>query len=82
MADNRHLEQAIASGGGRKVLYARSYYTPPEFWRSYDKKSYDMVRHRYEAAAIFFNIYDKIIVNRRLKPSLAKGFLALLKSPF
>ncbi len=82
VADNRQLEQAIASAGGRKVLYAHTYYTPPEFWRSYDKKSYDMVRQRYEAAAIFPTIYDKIIVNRRLVPSLAKGFLALLKSPF
>ena len=82
VTENRQLEQAIARSGGRKVLYAHTYYTPPEFWRSYDKKSYDMLRQRYAAAVIFPTIYAKIIVNRRLVPSLAKGFLALLKSPY
>lgn len=79
---NRQIEQTIAALGGRKVLYAQTYYAPQEFWRSYNKKSYDKLRNSYQAATIFPDIYAKIVVNKRLKSSLAKGCLALLRSPF
>jgi len=77
--ENRQIEQTVSNLGGRKVLYAQTYYASDEFWHSYDKKAYDKLRYRYEAATIFPNIYDKIVVKKRLRPSLLKGWLSLIK---
>ncbi|KAJ2989126.1 hypothetical protein NUW58_g3628 [Xylaria curta] len=59
---NRDLERILQELGGRKVLYAHTYYTEDEFWKLYDKKWYDDLRNRYWAGSLP-TIYDKINVD-------------------
>ncbi|KAI1169645.1 FAD-binding domain-containing protein [Nemania sp. FL0916] len=61
---NRHLEHTLEELGGRKVLYAHTYYTEDEFWRLYDRKWYDDLRKKYWAESLP-NVYDKIKVDYR-----------------
>ncbi|MBA2728327.1 MAG: FAD-binding oxidoreductase [Parachlamydiaceae bacterium] len=46
---------------GRKVLYARSYYTPEEFWEIYSEKDYEMLRKLTNANGIWHQITDKVL---------------------
>ncbi|KAI1332932.1 FAD-binding domain-containing protein [Xylariaceae sp. FL0255] len=57
--ENRRMEQVLRDLGGRKVLYAHTYYTEDEFWELYDKKWYENLRDRYQARSLP-TIYDKI----------------------
>ncbi|KAI1132074.1 FAD-binding domain-containing protein [Nemania abortiva] len=61
---NRDLEQTLQELGGRKVLYAHTYYTEEEFWKLYDRKWYDDLRSKYCAESLP-TIYDKINVDYR-----------------
>jgi FAD/FMN-containing dehydrogenase len=81
---NRALETKVRELGGRKVLYAHSYYTEAEFWQIYDKQYYDGLRNKYDAVVTFPNLYDKITVTRKDygRASKREGFKALVKSPF
>ncbi|KAI1369733.1 FAD-binding domain-containing protein [Xylaria arbuscula] len=61
---NRDLEQTLHELGGRKVLYAHTYYTKDEFWKLYDRKWYDDLRNKYWAGSLP-TVYDKIKVDYR-----------------
>ncbi len=37
---NRSIETRVSKLGGRKMLYAQSFYSPEEFWALYDQKKY------------------------------------------
>ncbi|CAI4212830.1 unnamed protein product [Parascedosporium putredinis] len=41
---NRLLEAKLAELGGRKCLYAQTYYTEDEFWANYDRAAYEALR--------------------------------------
>ncbi|KAK6526295.1 hypothetical protein TWF694_004895 [Orbilia ellipsospora] len=56
---NRRLEQKVDSLGGKKWLYAQTYYTEDEFWTIYNKKEYDGLRHKYHATYLP-SVYDKV----------------------
>ncbi|KNG88053.1 FAD binding domain protein [Aspergillus nomiae NRRL 13137] len=58
---NRRLEQKVHSLGGKKWLYAHTYYTEDEFWSIYDRKSYDALRGRYHAKNLP-SLYEKVRV--------------------
>lgn len=57
----KKLEQQIAKLGGRKVLYSRSFYTPEEFWKIYDQKSYSRLREETRSKGVFADITEKVL---------------------
>ncbi|KAK7408594.1 hypothetical protein QQX98_009242 [Neonectria punicea] len=59
---NRALEQKVEECGGKKWLYAQAYYTEDEFWRHYDRTSYDALRSKYSAGYLL-SVYDKVKVD-------------------
>ncbi|KAG6097904.1 hypothetical protein E4U30_000198 [Claviceps sp. LM220 group G6] len=59
---NRALEVKVQELNGKKWLYAHAYYTEEEFWRSYDRESYDSLRAKYKAGYLP-SVYDKVKVD-------------------
>jgi delta24-sterol reductase len=82
VAENKKMEHMLSKLGGRKVLYAHTYYSENEFWQNYDRKLYDDVRSKYEAPILFPDIYKKVVVTKQMKRSLLRGWLALVRSPY
>jgi hypothetical protein len=79
---NRDIESRIELSGGRKVLYAHSYYAEDDFWRVYDKDDYLRLRRKYAAEITFPTIYEKITVKEIYKPSIVLGLLRAKMSAF
>lgn len=79
VAVNRDIEQAITQLGGRKVLYAHTYYAEQEFWQNYNKQAYDDIRSKYKASVTFPDIFSKVAVTKQIKRSLLRGWWALLR---
>jgi hypothetical protein len=79
---NRLVQATVKSLGGRKVLYAHSYYKKAEFWDIYDKKGYEKLRQKYAAEQTFPDIFQKISVSKELIPSLLGGWKQLLRNWF
>jgi Delta24-sterol reductase len=59
---NQALERKVQELGGKKWLYAHTYYTEEEFWSHYDRKSYEAVRAKY-GASWMSSVYDKVKVD-------------------
>ncbi|KAF4965390.1 hypothetical protein FSARC_6804 [Fusarium sarcochroum] len=59
IAKNRALEKKLAELGGRKWLYAHTYYTEEGFWNLYDRPWYQALRERYFATTLP-TVYDKV----------------------
>ncbi|KAG5950771.1 hypothetical protein E4U53_004442 [Claviceps sorghi] len=59
---NRALERKVQELHGKKWLYAHAYYTEDEFWRHYDRRSYDELRARY-GATYLPSVFDKVKVD-------------------
>ena len=55
----RQLETRCQQGGGRKLLYAQSHYDRQLFWQIYDKKIYDLLRHKFHANQAFPEFFEK-----------------------
>lgn len=70
---NRALEKEISDLEGRKWLYAHQYYSREEFWRIYDRTSYEVLREKYFANSVFPDIYDKTKVVEKYNPSVWRG---------
>ncbi|MDP3992834.1 MAG: FAD-binding oxidoreductase [bacterium] len=79
---NRKFEQITSELGGRKVLYAHSYYTEEEFWMVYERGWYDGARKEFQADESFPSIFDKVIVRKAIKASRVTGLIGLLRSPY
>ena len=79
---NRGLENQLKLLGGKKVLYAQSYYTKNEFWEIYDKNWYDNLRKKYLTKTVFPNIYEKIKVSHKYKTSLFRGAVKYITPPY
>ena len=60
---NRDVENKVRELGGRKVLYAHTYYPREEFWKIYDHIWYNALREKYFANSVFPDIYDKTRVS-------------------
>ncbi|KAG5748409.1 hypothetical protein H9Q70_008910 [Fusarium xylarioides] len=58
-AKNQVLESKLVELGGRKWLYAHTYYTEEQFWELYDRSWYERLRERYFATTLP-TIYDKV----------------------
>ncbi|KAG6008303.1 hypothetical protein E4U43_000177 [Claviceps pusilla] len=59
---NRALERKVQELHGRKWLYAHAYYPEEEFWRNYDRESYDALRAKY-GATYLPSVFDKVKVD-------------------
>ncbi len=66
VAKNRALEAKVRELGGRKWLYAHTYYAQDDFWREYGghRAWYDALRARYRADGLP-SVYDKVRVRDR-----------------
>ncbi|KAF9890121.1 hypothetical protein FE257_006282 [Aspergillus nanangensis] len=62
IAQNRRLEGQVRKLGGKKWLYANTYYTEEEFWSIYDRTQYTRLRERYQATYLP-DLYQKVRVN-------------------
>lgn len=79
---NKDFEILLGQNGGRKTLYAHSYYTREEFWKIYDLPWYSELRKKYHAEVVFPDIYDKVHVKGKIEASIVKGVFRFFKSPF
>ena len=59
---NRKLEHKIQEFEGKKWLYAHTYNTEEEFWKMYDRESYDALRAKYHATYLP-TVYEKVKVD-------------------
>ncbi|PNP37295.1 hypothetical protein TGAMA5MH_10777 [Trichoderma gamsii] len=59
---NRALEDKLVQLGGRKWLYAHTYYSEDEFWQVYDKPWYQALREKYSATTLP-SVYDKVKID-------------------
>ncbi|MBI5456665.1 FAD-binding oxidoreductase [Candidatus Kaiserbacteria bacterium] len=74
---NREIEQQTEKLGGRKVLYAHTYYPKDEFWRIYDAEWYVALRKKFRASRIFSDIYEKVFVGGTYVPAVGSGLAKL-----
>ncbi|CVL08296.1 related to 24-dehydrocholesterol reductase precursor [Fusarium proliferatum] len=56
---NQALEKKLMELGGRKWLYAHTYYDEEQFWELYDRPWYERLRERYFAETLP-TVYDKV----------------------
>ncbi len=59
---NRDLEAKLQALGGRKWLYAHTYYDEAAFWDIYDKPWYTALREKYGATTLP-TVYDKVKID-------------------
>lgn len=81
IALNKDLERKMSELGGRKMLYAHSYYTREEFWNTYDAAWYNSLRRASVADRVFPDIYEKTKVSERYQPSILVGIWNALRFP-
>ncbi|KAF7554932.1 hypothetical protein G7Z17_g2557 [Cylindrodendrum hubeiense] len=62
VSKNRDLENKLTELGGRKWLYAHTYYPEPEFWNIYGRSWYQALRDKYFATTLP-TVYDKVKVD-------------------
>ena len=59
---NRTLEARVTALGGRKMLYAQSFYTREEFWKLFDRDAYEQARTAAHASDLFADVADKLLM--------------------
>ncbi|KAK5994208.1 Delta(24)-sterol reductase-like protein [Cladobotryum mycophilum] len=63
---NRALEDKLVELGGRKWLYAHTYYSEEEFWKIYNRPWYQALREKYSATTLP-TVYDKVKIDIEAK---------------
>jgi len=58
---NRKIEKKVKELGGKKSLYSTSYYSEKEFWKLYNKRSYDQLKKKYDPGIAFIDLYNKCV---------------------
>jgi delta24-sterol reductase len=71
---NRDIEAKLAELGGKKWMYAHTYYTEKEFWCIYDKTWYDNLRQKYKATTLP-TIFEKVHVRERYEVNARRGLM-------
>ncbi len=61
---NRLVEKKIAELHGKKGLYSESYYSKEEFWKIYDKHTYDALKQKYDPQKKLKDLYEKCVERR------------------
>ncbi len=59
---NKALENKATALGGRKMLYAQSFYSEAEFWSLFDRAAYERVREMYGAVGVFPDVATKLLL--------------------
>jgi hypothetical protein len=68
---NEELMERAHALGGRKMLYAQTYYSRDAFWRVYDERRYRAVRAKLGADAAMFDVYDKVCLTATQRRALS-----------
>jgi delta24-sterol reductase len=71
---NKDIEAKLLTLGGKKWMYAHTYYTQADFWKIYDKDWYDTLRKKYKAATLP-TMYEKVVVRERYQVNARRGAL-------
>jgi FAD/FMN-containing dehydrogenase len=58
---NRLVEKKVSALHGKKGLYSDSYYTKEEFWKIYDKSTYDALKQKYDPQKKLKDLYEKCV---------------------
>jgi FAD/FMN-containing dehydrogenase len=53
------LEEKLLELGGIKGLISHNYYSPDDFWRTWNRENYDVVKARTDPDNVFRDLYDK-----------------------
>jgi len=70
---NHGLETEVRQLGGKKWLYAQSFYDEDTFWRIYDEpKAYKALRKKYHAEGLP-SVYDKVHTTKQYPISVRRG---------
>jgi hypothetical protein len=59
---NRKVEAKVIELGGIKSLYSDSFFTPEEFWKIYNKPTYDQLKAKYDPQGVFKDLYQKTVL--------------------
>ncbi|XWW94331.1 hypothetical protein V2A60_002274 [Cordyceps javanica] len=62
VAKNQQLEAKLSELGGRKWLYAHTYYSEQAFWQVYDQSWYEALRSKYHAGTLP-SVYAKVRID-------------------
>jgi delta24-sterol reductase len=76
---NRDIEVKLADLGGKKWMYAYTYYTEKEFWNIYDKTWYDKLRKKYNATTLP-TIFEKVRVREHYVVNARRALLKTIAS--
>jgi delta24-sterol reductase len=71
---NKDIEAKLMALGGKKWMYAHTYYTEAEFWNIYDKRWYDALRKKYKATSLP-TMYQKVVVREKYEVNARRGLL-------
>ncbi len=74
---NKDIEAKLMELGGKKWMYAHTYYTEKEFWQIYDKRWYDALRKKYNATNLP-TMYEKVVVRDQYRVNAKRGALRAL----
>ena len=58
---NRLVEAKVTELAGRKGLYSKSFYTPDEFWKLYDRRAYDDLKQTYDPQHKLKDLFEKTV---------------------
>lgn len=58
---NALVERLVAEHGGKKSLYSRSTYSEDEFWRHYDRATYERLKREFDPDGRFPGLYEKTV---------------------
>jgi len=61
----REIEEALARMNGIKTLISYNYYSPEEFWRTFNKPNYDAVKKLTDPDGVFRDLYTKTVLAAR-----------------
>lgn len=61
----REIEEALGRMNGIKTLISYNYYSPEEFWRTFNKPNYDAVKKITDPDNIFRDLYTKTVLAAR-----------------
>ena len=78
---NRDLEAVLQNLGGKKWLYAQTFYTKDEFWNIYGRDWYDALREKYHATSLP-SVYEKVKTDVEAKKIYDLGNQVITLWPF
>lgn len=61
----REIEEALARMNSLKTLISYNYYSPDEFWRTFNKPNYDAVKKITDPNDVFRDLYTKTVLAAR-----------------